>query len=485
MVLISCEALSPLPAVLQSFGARVQDLPVLMRPPLALQALEPLRLQGSVSQAVSGGGQVLQVDLVLVPAGLEEHLGGREGLRAEGDGCPGDVGIPFQEAPDQRPVPLQVLLQVLFPRLIALQDHVEEVSGVREGVQGAVQGRVRDEARLAGQTGQLVAPGAVGPPQLPRIAGVEERGHVLGHLIGEPLRQDGALRRAAPRGRGRIAALDVVVDGLPDSRRPPSAGRGSEPALGQEQEEKEPERCHVPGVLGRADTAESLKPGFAQAAAARRRPSGPRPRVTCGGTGSGGGNPARSRRGPALTEVLPSGARRGGGARARRSGGSPRAAPPPPEPRRSASFGRRCRTAPSPQGAHGSLRRRLRKAAHRHSRRLTADPYRCTASSCRPVWPPGLSVSRQPFTGQEDGAEGGGATAKRRRGTSPHLLPAERGAARRGAGRGGAGLHREPPARGTRVEGRSRAAGPRGECGSDTCRPDAEQPCGGGQRPLG
>lgn len=263
MVLISREALSSLPAVLQSFGARVQDLPVLMRPPLALQALEPLSLQGSVGQAVSGGGQVLQVDLALVPAGLEEYLGGREGLRAEGDGCSGDVGVPLQEAPDQRSVPLQVLLQVLLPRLIALQDHVEEVGGVGEGVQGAVQGRVRDEARLAGQAGQLVAPGAVGPPQLSGVARVEERGHVLGHLLGEPLRQDGALRRAAPRGRGRIAALDVVVDGLPASRRPPSAGRGPEPALGQEQEEKKPERCHVPGVPGRAGTAESLKPGFA------------------------------------------------------------------------------------------------------------------------------------------------------------------------------------------------------------------------------
>lgn len=62
---------------------------------------------------------------------------------------------------------------------------------------------------------------------------------------------------------------------------------------------------------------------------------------------------------------------------------------------------------------------------------------------------------------------------------------ARRGTARRGAGRGGAGCHREPPARGTGGRGWGPRRGTRGECGSDTCRPGAEQSCSGGQRPLG
>lgn len=97
-----------------------------MWPPLALQAMEPLCVHGGVGQAVSRGGQVLQEDLALVPAGLEENLGsGGERLRAESDSGPGDVGVLLQQAPDQGAVPLQVLLQVLLPRLIALEDHVE------------------------------------------------------------------------------------------------------------------------------------------------------------------------------------------------------------------------------------------------------------------------------------------------------------------------------------------------------------------------
>lgn len=538
-----------------------------------------------------------------MPAGLEENLGGGgERLRAESDSCPGDVGVPLQEAPDQGAVPLQVLLQVLLPRLIALEDHVEEVGGVGEGVQSPVQGGVRGEARLAGQAGQLVPPGAVGAPQLPGVARVEERGHVLGHLLGEPLRQDGALRRAAPRGRRRLPALDVVVNRLPPAQRPlpaahrlPLAGGGPEPPLGEEQEQKEPEQSHVPRSRRHGEVAEDGLRAGGRGAGARTRRGGraaagrktaPGPRVTCGGgaarafpsAGSraappparSGSQPLRRRQraaasppapppaaATALTELLPSAARRGGGARARRSGGSPRGAPPPPPPalRRSASFGRRCRREGGREGWRGARGAGLPLAAgisgagragllpgrppppalgfpsekppppaavgscspgdpSPPSTPFPAGPYRCTPGSCRPVWPPRLSVSRQPFTGQEGrrraAAEGGGAAAaERRRGTSLHLPPAQLGAeaevphrqaaplcprpkggggGREPAGGGGVPLHRPRRARAgaglARGERQRHPLAGRGAAAPRCARRGGDPPGSAGQRPL-
>lgn len=484
-----------------------------MWPPLALQAVEPLCFHRGIGQTVSRGGQVLQEDLALMPAGLEEHLGGGgERLRAESDSCPGDVWVPLQEAPDQGPVPLQVLLQVLFPRLIALEDHVEEVGGVGEGVQGPVQGGVRGEARLAGEAGQLVPPGAVGTPQLPGVARVEERGHVLGHLLGEPLRQDGALRRAAPRGGQRLPALDVVVNRLPPSERPipaahrlPLAGGSPETPLGEEQEEKEPKQSHVPRrsrSRRHGEVAGDGLPAGGRGAGARTRRGGqagrktaPGPRVTCGGTARAlpsagrraappparsGSQPLRRRqrlqrarlrllapRPPRSLSCSPAqraeaaapapGAAAGSPAAPRRR--RPRPAAPHPSgaaagegsPRRGTATccgdqrGQpRGTAAEAPASASARLSERgppVWEAAHRavppraawHP--FPAGPYRCTPGSCRPVWPLRLSVSRQPFTGQEDG------TVRRwerrcccRGEASRHLASPAAGSARGGGG---------------------------------------------------
>lgn len=562
-----------------------------MWPPLALQAVEPLCFHRGIGQTVSRGGQVLQEDLALMPAGLEEHLGGGgERLRAESDSCPGDVWVPLQEAPDQGPVPLQVLLQVLLPRLIALEDHVEEVGGVGEGVQGPVQGGVRGEARLAGEAGQLVPPGAVGTPQLPGVARVEERGHVLGHLLGEPLRQDGALRRAAPRGGQRLPALDVVVNRLPPSERPipaahrlPLAGASPETPLGEEQEEKEPKQSHVPRrsrSRRHGEVAGDGLPAGGRGAGARTsrggqagRKTAPGPRVTCGGTaralpsagrraappparsgsqplrrrqrlqrarlrllaprpprslscspaqraeaaapGAAAGSPAAPRRRPRPAAPHPSGAAAGEGSPRRGTAtccGDQRGQPGGAAAEAPASASARVseREPPVWEAAHRAVPPR----AARHP--FPAGPYRCTPGSCRPVWPLRLSVSRQPFTGQEAapcGAErGGAAAAERRRGTSLHLLPAQLGAEagepptapaaaphspRLGSGGPGRrtdprGLHRAAP------RARSGPRGLPGECGSDTCWPGVERRrctlrlrAGGdsagaaGQRPLG
>ncbi|XP_039236085.1 dapper homolog 3-like [Pipra filicauda] len=120
------------------------------------------------------------------------------------------------------------------------------------------------------------------------------------------------------------------------------------------------------------------------------------------------------------------------------------------------------------------LCRRLRHG-HRAAP-LTAGPYRCTPGSGRPMWPPRLSVSRQPLTGQEDGAVRRWGRrcccrrGERRRGTSPHLPPAQRGAE----------AERRPPRRHRsalpRVGGRGR--GTRGGYAA----PGAAR--GGGQRHL-
>lgn len=206
-----------------------------MGPPLAPEAVKPLRLQGGVGQVGCGGGQVLEQDAALLARGLEEDLWGRRGQRlgAEGDGRPGDAGLALQEAPHQRLVPLQVVLQVLLPRLIALQHHVEEVGGVCQCVQRPVQGGMRTGQGwpLPRQARQLVAAGAVGSLQLVGVPGVEVRGHVHGHLLGEFLRQDGAIGGAAPgsrgvRGRGSSRLLGV--------RLPPRGplSRGVRPSLG-------------------------------------------------------------------------------------------------------------------------------------------------------------------------------------------------------------------------------------------------------------
>lgn len=366
--------------------------------------MEPLCFHRGVGQAVSRGGQVLQEDLALVPAGLEENLGGGgERLCAESDSCPGDVGVPLQQAPDQGAVPLQVLLQVLLPRLIALEDHVEEVGGVGEGVQGPVQGGVRGEARLAGEAGQLVPPGAVGTPQLPGVARVEERGHVLGHLLGEPLRQDGALRRAAPRGRRRLPALDVVVNRRPPSKRPlpaahrlPLAGGSPEPPLGEEQEEKEPEQSHVPRRSRSRRHGEVAEDG-----------------LRAGGRGAG----ARTRRGGRAA----AGRKAAPGPRVTCGGGAARAFP---------SAGRRAAPPPARSGSQ-PLRRRQRRA------RLRLLPPRPPRSlSRRPAQPAGAAAPAP-------GAAAGPPAAPRRRPRSaaPHPSGAAAGGALGGGGVArGAGL---------------------------------------------
>lgn len=248
-----------------------------------------------------------------------------------------------------------------------------------------MQGGVRGEARLAGEAGQLVPPGAVGSPQLPGVARVEERGHVLGHVLGEPLRQDGALCRAAPRGRQRLPALDVVVNRLLPSERPlpaahclPLVGGSPQPALGEEQEEKEPEQSHVPRCCRSHRHGEAAEDGFRAGGrgagvrtrrggrAAARRNATPGPRVTCGGAtrnlpsaglrtapppARSGAQPLRRRQSRARLRLLPPRPPRSlSSCPAQRAGAAAPApgavAGPPAAPRRHP-----CSAAPHPSGA--------------------------------------------------------------------------------------------------------------------------------------
>lgn len=129
------------PTLTQSPGPRVGTTAVQVAPPLAPEPVEPLGVLRGVGQLVRGGGQVLEQDATVVARGLEEdpRRGHGHRVRTEGDGCPGDTGLAFHETPHQSLVPLQVVLQVLLARLIALQHHVEEVGGVCQRVQSPLQ----------------------------------------------------------------------------------------------------------------------------------------------------------------------------------------------------------------------------------------------------------------------------------------------------------------------------------------------------------
>lgn len=132
MALVPAKPVPAPPAVTQAPGPVIGAAAVYVGPPLAPEAMEPLGLQCGVGQVMCGGRQVLKQNATLLARGLEEDLRGGRGQRlgAEGDGRPGDAGLALQETPHQCLVPLQVVLQVLLSRLIALQHHVEEVGSV-------------------------------------------------------------------------------------------------------------------------------------------------------------------------------------------------------------------------------------------------------------------------------------------------------------------------------------------------------------------
>ena len=183
--------------VTSTLGAgRLHDSSVHVWSPAVPELIEPVGLRAPVLQvAVRGAGQVLQHHLFLGSGRLEENLGARrQRVRVEGHHRPVDFGVPLEDALDQRVVPVDVPVQRVLPGPVGLQDHVQEVCGVRYGVQDAVQGVVGGDVQAASKAAQLVPPGAVDMRQRGGVPGVQESGHHPRQVLLDFVRHHGALR---------------------------------------------------------------------------------------------------------------------------------------------------------------------------------------------------------------------------------------------------------------------------------------------------
>lgn len=117
----------------------------------------------------------------------------RQRIRVQGHHCPVDFRIPFEDALNQRVVPVDVPPQGLLPGPVGLQDHIQEVCGVRYSVQNAVEGIVGGDVEAASQAAQLVPPRTVDLSKRRRVPGVQESGHHPGQVLLDFVRHHRAL----------------------------------------------------------------------------------------------------------------------------------------------------------------------------------------------------------------------------------------------------------------------------------------------------
>lgn len=168
--------------VTSTFGAwSLRDSSVHVWSPPVPKLVKPVVLRAPALQAtVRRIGQVLQHHLLLGSGRLEKNVGPgtrRWRIRVEGNHCPVDFGVALEDTLDQRVVPVDVPLQRVLPGPVGLQDHIQEVCGVRYSVQDAVQGVVGGDMQSASQAAQLVPPRTVHLPQRRGVPGVQEGGH--------------------------------------------------------------------------------------------------------------------------------------------------------------------------------------------------------------------------------------------------------------------------------------------------------------------
>lgn len=158
---------------------------------LVSHAVVPLIVRRAVVEVmVSLSRKVLEDDLPTSPGSLKKQgrpIGG--GLGAEGDHSPVDLGIPFQYAPDQSVVPLDVSPQTVLPGPVGLQDHVQEVCGVEHRVQHAPHGNVLSALRSPSQGRELVPARAVRVLECVRVTRVEKSSHHPREMLLQFLRQ--------------------------------------------------------------------------------------------------------------------------------------------------------------------------------------------------------------------------------------------------------------------------------------------------------
>lgn len=135
--------------------------------PTVPKVIKPVGLGAPAPQVtVRRAGQVLQHHLLIGSGRLKEKVRARRRrVRVECHHRPVDFGVALEDTLDQRVVPVDVPPRGLLPGPVGLQDHVQEVCGVRYSVQDAVQGVVGGDVQAASQAAQLVPPRTVDLPQ--------------------------------------------------------------------------------------------------------------------------------------------------------------------------------------------------------------------------------------------------------------------------------------------------------------------------------